>query len=287
MVSVIIPTYNREKSVLAAVNSVLRQTYKDLELIVVDDGSKDRTKDILSRIQDTRFHYVYQKNAGACVARNHGIELAKGDFIAFHDSDDIWLEDKLAKQMHIFENNDVDLVFCKLNYTNANGVTVLQPDYIKEGLVSPVINLFGIGTQTIIGKSSIFKRLRFDEKLPRFQEFELLYRIAENHTLYCLDEGLVNYSIGVDSISSNPEKLYITCKLILDKHPEMKTKYPVMMNYMAHSLLSAANVARKRHMSMKKYILFSRECAKSTKLTIKTALIYLHLYDIRRRIVGK
>ena len=287
MVSVIIPTYNREKSVLAAVNSVLDQTYKDLELIVIDDGSTDRTKDILGRIQDARFRYVYQKNAGACAARNHGIELAKGDFIAFHDSDDIWHEDKLAKQMCIFKNNDVDLVFCKLNYTNANGVTVLQPDHIKEGLVSPVINLFGIGTQTIIGKSSIFKNFRFDEKLPRFQEFELLYRIAENHTLYCLDEGLVDYSIGGDSISSNPEKLYITCKSILDKHPEMKTRYPVMMNYMAHSLLSAANEARKKHISMKKYIAFSWKCAKSTKLIIKTALIYLHLYDFRRRIVGK
>lgn len=287
MVSVIIPVYNRENVVAAAVNSVLNQTYTDLELIVVDDGSTDNTKDVLSRISDERLRYVYQDNAGACAARNHGIELAKGEYIAFHDSDDIWLEDKLAKQMRIFERNNVDLVFCKLNYTNSNGVTVLLPDHIKEGFVSPVINLFGIGTQTIIGKSSVFKSLCFDEDLPRFQEFELLYRIAKNHTLYCLDEGLVDYSIGGDSISSNPEKLYITCKLILDKHPEMKTKYPVMMDYMAHSLLSAANEARKKHMSMKKYIVFSRKCAKSAKLTIKAGLIYLHLYDIRRRIVGK
>lgn len=287
MVSVIIPTYNREKTVLAAVNSVLNQTYRDLELIVVDDGSIDGTKAVLSHINDPRFHYLYQENAGACVARNHGIEIAKGDYIAFHDSDDIWHADKLQKQMEVFEKYGADIVFCKLNYTNSNGVTVLQPDYIKEGFLTPLINLFGIGTQTIVGKSSIFKSLLFDEELPRFQEFELLYRASKNYSLYCLDEGLVDYSIGDDSISNNPEKLYKTCILILEKHPEMREKYPVMMDYMAHSLLSAANEARKKHMGMKKYIVFSRECAKSAKLTIKAVLIYLHLYDIRRRIVGK
>lgn len=287
MVSVIIPVYNREKTILEAVNSVLNQTYWDLELIVVDDGSRDETKVVLSQIQDSRFHYIYQENAGACVARNHGIKNARGKYIAFHDSDDIWHTDKLEKQMKIFDEFDADIVFCKLNYTNANAVTVLQPDHIREGFISPVINLFGIGTQTLVGKSFIFKELLFDEELPRFQEFELLYRASKKYSLYCIDKGLVDYSIGDDSISSNPEKLYRTCELILDKHPELKNEYPLMMDFMAHSLLSAANVARKEHMGMHKYISFSRKCATSTKLTIKTILIYLNLYDIRRRIAGK
>lgn len=270
-----------------AVNSVLNQTYSDLELIVVDDGSADGTKKVLEAIKDERFRYVYQDNAGACLARNRGIELATGEYIAFHDSDDIWHLDKLEKQMRVFAEFDPDIVFCKLKKKYKNGAIKIEPENLNGGFVDPIINLFGIGTQTIIAKRKVLSEFRFDNDMPRLQEFEWLYRASQKYSLYCLDEGLVDYSIGEDSISSNPEKLYNACTLVMEKHPEMKDKYPIMMDCMAHSLLSAANVARKRHMSMRKYIRFSRECAKSRKLFIKTALICLNLYDIRRRIAGK
>ena len=94
MVSIIIPTYNRADKLKAAIMSVLNQTYCDLELIIVDDGSTDDTKNVVANIDDNRLRYVYQKNAGACVARNNGIEEAHGDYIAFHDSDDVWHLDK-------------------------------------------------------------------------------------------------------------------------------------------------------------------------------------------------
>ena len=81
--------------------------------------------------------------------------------------------------------------------------------------------------------------------MPRFQEFEMLVRIAEKYRIYCLDDGLVDYKIGNDSISSNPEKLYKACDLILQKHPSFQKKYPKMMHVMASALQDAGNELKK------------------------------------------
>lgn len=88
--SIIIPTYNREKTILQSVESVLSQTFSDTEIIIVDDGSTDNTKSIIEQINDSRILYVRQTNAGAPSARNHGISLARGKYISFQDSDDNW-----------------------------------------------------------------------------------------------------------------------------------------------------------------------------------------------------
>ena len=103
-VSVIIPTYNRAEYVTHAIDSVLAQTYTDYEIIVVDDGSADNTKDVLLPYMD-RIRYIYQENAGLSAARNTGIKAAKGDWIAFLDSDDEWLPGKLAVQMRAVERH--------------------------------------------------------------------------------------------------------------------------------------------------------------------------------------
>lgn len=279
MVTVIIPTFNRAHILASSVNSVLDQTYSDLEVIVVDDGSTDNTKEILSTIKDNRLRYVYQKNAGACAARNKGIELAQGEYIALHDSDDIWHKDKLQKQMEIFKKfNDVDLVFCKLKVLHIDGRIEIEPNYIEEGILRPVENLFRIGTQTIVAKKEVLSQFKFDDKLPRFQEFELLYRISKVYTMYCLDEALVDYGIGNDSISSNPMKLYFACKYILKKHPEMKHNYPAIMEDMAKNLYLGARLLRKEDNSEYKELLhMSKECYNDWKLTIKRLSVLLNL----------
>ena len=111
----IIPVYNREKTVKKAIDSVLAQTWKDMEIIVIDDGSTDKSAEVIKSIKDARIKYIYQKNAGACAARNHGLDLATGDIIAFHDSDDVWHKDKLEKQLNKLNESGADIVFCKLN----------------------------------------------------------------------------------------------------------------------------------------------------------------------------
>ncbi|TLN28536.1 glycosyltransferase family 2 protein, partial [bacterium] len=98
-VSVIIPSYNRADMVMDAVNSVLRQTFADWELIVVDDGSQDNTREVIAAVRDERVRYIYQDNQGLPGARNSGIRAARGEYVAFLDSDDVFLPHKLAVQV--------------------------------------------------------------------------------------------------------------------------------------------------------------------------------------------
>src|SRR5436305_9669397 len=109
-VSVVLPVYNREQSVARAIGSVLRQTYGDIELIVVDDGSTDRTRDVVRQFAPD-VALVEQEHAGAYTARNRGIAHARGELIAFIDSDDAWLPEKLARQVPLMSRDEVGLVF--------------------------------------------------------------------------------------------------------------------------------------------------------------------------------
>ena len=105
-IDIIIPTYNREKTIERAVRSVLGQTYDNIKVIIVDDGSTDGTEQIINSIEDSRIrYYKLKKNGGAGYARNEGVNLASAEFIAFHDSDDAWRPDKLEKQMAYWNNH--------------------------------------------------------------------------------------------------------------------------------------------------------------------------------------
>ncbi|NJM20678.1 MAG: glycosyltransferase family 2 protein [Richelia sp. SM1_7_0] len=108
-VTVIIPTYNRAHLIKDAVESVLNQTYQDFELIVIDDGSTDNTKEILT-IYGNKLRHIFQENQGRSAARNYGINLAKGEYIAFLDSDDVWFPDKLERQVAILESASSNVV---------------------------------------------------------------------------------------------------------------------------------------------------------------------------------
>lgn len=276
MISVVIPTYNRAETVKKAIMSVLNQSFRDIEVIVVDDGSMDNTGDVIRNIEDYRVRYVYQDNAGACVARNRGIELARGEYIAFHDSDDVWRENKLEKQINALQNSKADLIFCRLVKHNPDGTTILKPEKCREGIVYPIDNLFGIGTQTLLGKRCVFEEFKFDEDFPRFQEFELLYRATQKYSIYCLDEGLVDYYVGNDSISFNSRKLYQACNLLCQKHPELPQKYPIMGKRMAKYLLSSAQNENEIEYKRKEAQL-ALKCHINVKIIVKAMLIMLDI----------
>ena len=184
MVSVIIPTYNRESTIKKSIDSVLQQTYKDLELIIVDDGSTDNTGQIINGYQDSRLHYIKaEKRGGANKARNIGIVNAKGEYIAFQDSDDIWEKDKLEKQVRVLqENKQIDGVFCRHMYYFANGKMISTPnkkftkDLLQEKLKETLARGNVIGTPTLIVRKSCFDKIgMFDEMLPRFQDWNGVY----------------------------------------------------------------------------------------------------------------
>lgn len=140
LVSVIIPTYNYGRFIAEAINSLQNQTYQDLEMIVVNDGSEDNTKDVLASIQDSRLRVFNKSNEGVSVARNKGIELSRGELLAFLDADDCWRPEKLELQVAMFKSEpSLGLVFSDLARFNNNGpMSKTHFDYIPALKQIPV-----------------------------------------------------------------------------------------------------------------------------------------------------
>jgi len=240
-VSVIIPTYNRAYLIGRAIQSVLSQTYQDFEIIVVDDGSTDDTEEIVRSFKDKRIGYIrHEKNKGAAAARNTGIKVAKGEYIAFQDSDDEWFPEKLEKQMKVFENAlpEVGVVYTDMWTIKRNKKRYFySPKIIPENKIiyRRALNygVMNIGIQTALIKKEAFDKAGvFDEKLPRFIDLELFIRLSKYYYFYHIKEPLVNYLHTPESISSNTKVIITARKFILDKYFEdIKKDKKVLANH--------------------------------------------------------
>nr|WP_294679508.1 glycosyltransferase family 2 protein [uncultured Blautia sp.] len=225
LVSIIIPAYNREKVILSSVKSVLNQNEEDIEVIVVDDCSSDNTLSVLRKIEDARLKVIpLEKNSGACVARNTGIKAARGEYIAFQDSDDVWHQDKLKKQLLALNNYKADVCFCAFNkFTESNEKATIYPT-LSDGIVPYHIlaSYSQASTQTIIAKREVFDEILFDAKLPRLQDFDWMIRAAKGNRVVFVSEPLVDVYVQSDSISMSNNKLIEAYRIIIEKYPEMK-----------------------------------------------------------------
>jgi glycosyltransferase involved in cell wall biosynthesis len=227
-VSIILPTYNRASLIKSSIRSVLNQTYQDFELIIVDDCSDDATGKIVSEFDDRRINYIYlDKHQGAAFARNEGIKIAKGNFIAFQDSDDEWMPDKLEKQIGIFEKAcpDVGVVYSDMlksrlgsadEYVSLPRITPEQGIIYKRALSG---RLMGLGlVSTLIRKKCFDEAGLFDESLPRHMDLELLIRISKSYLFLHMPEPLVKYRVTEDSISMDLNALLTSEKIIFEKY---------------------------------------------------------------------
>ena len=208
LVSVIIPAYN-SRYVRDGILSILSQTFRNLELIVIDDGSPgDAIERICGEFPEIR--YIRQANAGPSSARNLGVREAKGELIAFLDDDDLWLPEKLEKQVALYGS-----ISCKeeigLIYTGQflfDGETIFGAKVdTANGMVYPYL-LFGqfIGTcSSVLIPRAVFDEVGyFDEMLICTQDFEFFLRIARRKMIYSIDEPLIKYRTRPDQISKNP-----------------------------------------------------------------------------------
>lgn len=209
MISVVLPTYNRAGSLLRSVQSVLAQTYIDIELLIVDDGSNDETAQVVESLTDSRVRYLPQKeNRGACAARNTGIRAARGEYIAFQDSDDAWHPEKLAAQLEQLRRKDADVVFCAFIRHDGKAEECL-PVGLHDGerltYEAMLVHNY-ISTQTMLGKRSCFQKEMFDETYPRLQDWELGLRLVRRFKV-CFDaKPMVDVYVQADSISRSPGK---------------------------------------------------------------------------------
>ncbi|MCD7819996.1 MAG: glycosyltransferase family 2 protein [Lachnospiraceae bacterium] len=208
MVSVVIPSYNRKQTICDCINSVLGQTYQNLEIIVVDDGSDDGTFELFRKPIDPRVRfYRYDENKGACYARNLGCNYAKGEYIAFQDSDDIWHPEKIEKQLACLKKNNADFVFCGMNRINPLDNSNFYYPNIEykngEDALSQILTNNPISTQTILLKREVVENVRFDTSFKRYQDWDYALQVAKaGYCIIFMNEALVDSIIQTNSISS-------------------------------------------------------------------------------------
>ena len=205
LVSVIIPSYNSSKYITKTVNSVLRQTYKNTEIIIVDDCSKDNTREVIKELENTdqRVRCIFhEKNGGAAVARNTGIENAKGRYIAFLDSDDVWESNKLSVQVPYLQGNH-PFVFCAYDTVDADGNPLGKKIKIKS-----LVKYKDLMTKTYISTPTvIFDRAFFgDVRMPlrrTGQDYAFWLVLLRKSDAYGIDEALVHVTRRGGSLSKN------------------------------------------------------------------------------------
>ena len=208
LVSVIIPTYNRDWIVKEAIDSVLAQDFNDYELIVVDDGSDDRTPEILAAYED-QLTMIRQANSGVSAARNRGIAAAAGRLIAFLDSDDLWLPQKLSAQVKFFADHP-DAVICQTEERWVrNGVRVNpKKRHLKfSGMIfERSLALCLVSPSAVMMKRSLFKAVGvFDEDLPACEDYDLWLRISCRYPVDLIDTPLIIKRGGhADQLSRAP-----------------------------------------------------------------------------------
>lgn len=262
-VSVILPSHGRPDSLKVACESVLSQSYRDLELIVIDDGSKIDLRPVVEALDDDRVRYVrHEVNGGPSRARNTGLKMARGRFIAFQDSDDMWLPDKLSRQIEKLESlpDEVGVVTgSKILYGRdefhnygAGKVTCAPPpnrkiklddDQVREFFFSNRISL----QNTVFRRNCFPEREWFDPCARANEDWEFTVRLVQHTKVYETLEPVVLSFISTDSISRNTRKQAIGTIRILKKNQRVLAAYPEaharILLYLAQGLMS---LGRKR-----------------------------------------
>lgn len=224
MVSVIIPTYNRAGTLMRSIRSVMEQSYSEWELIIVDDGSTDNTKDIVKPVleQDVRIRYICcPENKGQASARNTGIQAAQGEYVAFQDSDDCWLPDKLQLQMSMMEAHpEYGLVYGQMVYNENEVLSIpFPPLNAGEWIFKECLKQNLISTQTMLVRRTIFDKIGlFDTNMSALEDYELALRITKNYPVGFVTEPVVTAYKSTDSVSRDLGKHLISSSIILKKY---------------------------------------------------------------------
>ncbi len=227
LVGVVIPNFNYSKYLPEAIDSVLAQTYPNIEIIVVDDGSTDNSIDILQNY-DGKIRVIQQTNSGVSVARNRGVSESRGRFIAFLDADDSWLPRKIERQIERFSTEkDLGLVHVGVNETDAVGNTLKIRRDGMEGAISHELLLLrsavlGGGSGLMVPRDVYDEVGGFDPKLSTSADWELFYRIASRYPIGFVSDTLVNYRMHGTNMHGNiprmqSELLYAFGKIFRDE----------------------------------------------------------------------
>lgn len=245
-VSIITPLYNNKKYIEKAIRSITSQTYKEFEIIIIDDGSTDGSGELVKDKFGDKVRYIYQDNKGAAAAVNKGISLSRGDYIAFCDSDDWWLPEKLEKQVNFLEaNQKFGLVYS--DALLANGDILIQQTWLhsrnaipcfggkKECLASLFSKNFIPAPLAVLIRKSVIEQIGlFNEKFPSAYDYEYWFRILEGGIqIAFLDEPLAVWRIHAGQNSKKIRKMKLAqikiLREFLIRDPSFIKKYPFLV----------------------------------------------------------
>lgn len=230
MISVVIPLYNKEKSIENTIKSVLAQSYSNFEIVVIDDGSTDESAMVVHNISDTRIRYIYQKNQGVSAARNRGVSESKGEWIFFLDADDMIYPDCLDYLMILSQNYNT-LISSANFYVTRKGC--LQPysckkfeGIIKNNLKSYLDNILFLRTGNTLINRSIILNHRFNTSYQRFEDFEFFYYLYCNFKIAYSSKIVFEYLPGNIMLSKPQKDLSkdYMCNLQYDKNSNIWQK---------------------------------------------------------------
>ena len=230
LVSAVIPTYNRANVVGEAIQSTLQQTYENIEVLVVDDHSTDNTKEVVESFDDSRVRYLLnQRTKGAQGARNTGIDEANGEWVAFLDSDDRWMPEKLSKQLKYIEESDEEVHALATGFVRERNGQVWRRKQnencswnAEAFLRSTPVGNFSV----LIARRNVLVQVGgLDEGLPAMQDMDLFYRVSKNYNFCSMVECLVVISTDANNrISSKYEDKLHASIAFFEKHYEDITK---------------------------------------------------------------
>jgi glycosyltransferase involved in cell wall biosynthesis len=279
-VSIILPVYNGEKYLSETIDSIIEQTFADWEIVAVNDGSTDNSHSILQQYKSnlgSKIKIIDQENSGVSVARNVAIDNSESEYLAFIDADDMWLPEKLEKQIKILDNNpDVALVYSDLLDLIENKTTrrkqilkrKLQRGYIFEPLF--YFNFIALSS-VVLRKEMIEKYGNFDSDYKIIQDYDLFLRIAEKNVIDYVDESLLIYRIHENNISGNMEAIERENFKLIEKWLKKKT-------YLSTSLKFNLKLTQLHYNTMRYYLWKRKYTAASGKLL----LIFLNVLGVVR-----
>lgn len=222
-VSVVVPAYNAMNYLPKTLENVLRQTFNDFEVIVINDGSSDEIEQWVSQITDPRVTLISQKNQGLAGARNTGIDHSSGDYIAFLDADDLWEPTKLEKQVHsLDENPDVGLIYTWVAYINDKGDSTgrVFKNQVEGDVWEKLIehNIVECGSVAMVRRACFDTVGVFDRNLGSYvEDWDMWLRIASRYPFKLVKEPLVYYRQSSSSASRNWEAMEKSFRIVIEK----------------------------------------------------------------------
>lgn len=238
LISVVLPTRNRESTLLRAVRSVLAQSYSDLELIVVDDASEDRTADLLTAVHDPRLKVLTNPTRlGVSGARNRGVEAARGEWVAFQDSDDEWRLDKLALQRQAAQG-DVVLVLNGNFFSNDPAMSFMSLEHADAvvDITRQVVARIPGASCWLARRDAVVAAGGFDTAMNCFEDWELALRLSERGRVLMVNEPLTIMQRTPGSLFSTEQSYIPNLKHIFARHGERLRAHPPVWSHYCNLL---------------------------------------------------